>query len=59
MSEQSSNSFGDGARHFANINDLQQVLQRELTEGVTCLIKGSRFMQLDKLSDLLSVEDKG
>ena len=59
MSEQASNSFGDGARHFTNINDLQQVLQRELTEGVTCLIKGSRFMQLDKLADVLSVEGEG
>ncbi|MDH5591997.1 MAG: Mur ligase family protein, partial [Gammaproteobacteria bacterium] len=49
-------SFGEGAYHFENINALQQHLETELTKDVTCLIKGSRFMQLDKLADALTVE---
>jgi UDP-N-acetylmuramoyl-tripeptide--D-alanyl-D-alanine ligase len=34
-------------------------LQHELHQDVTCLIKGSRFMQLDKLADLLAQEGEG
>ncbi|AFJ02042.1 UDP-N-acetylmuramoylalanyl-D-glutamyl-2,6- diaminopimelate--D-alanyl-D-alanine ligase [Methylophaga frappieri] len=45
--------FGKGSQHFENIEALQEALQRQLAAGVTCLIKGSRFMQLDKLADLL------
>ena len=49
-------AFGEGATHFENIAVLQQQLETELTKDVTCLIKGSRFMQLDKLADALTVE---
>lgn len=49
-------SFGCGARHFEDIDTLQQYLQQELKRDVTCLIKGSRFMQLDKLADQLAEE---
>jgi len=47
-------TFGDGANHFEDMNILQQQLQQELTPEITCLIKGSRFMQLDKLADMLA-----
>lgn len=52
-------SFGDGAVHYEDIGVLQQELLNELNEGVTCLIKGSRFMQLDKLADQLAQEGEG
>lgn len=48
--------FGDNAIHFEDIQTLQQLLQNTLTADVTCLIKGSRFMQLDKLADALASE---
>ncbi len=48
--------FGDNAIHFEDIQTLQQLLQNTLTADVTCLIKGSRFMQLDKLADELASE---
>jgi UDP-N-acetylmuramoyl-tripeptide--D-alanyl-D-alanine ligase len=48
--------FGCGAQHFEDIETLQQCLQQELSSDVTCLIKGSRFMQLDKLADQLARE---
>ncbi|HDZ15760.1 MAG TPA: UDP-N-acetylmuramoyl-tripeptide--D-alanyl-D-alanine ligase, partial [Methylophaga aminisulfidivorans] len=51
-------SFGTNAIHFEDISTLQQHLERHLTDGVTCLVKGSRFMQLDKLADALSQEAK-
>lgn len=47
-------AFGEGATHFDDINVLLQQLQQDLTSEATCLIKGSRFMQLDKLADLLT-----
>lgn len=55
-SQFAANTFGDGAIHFKDITLLQQQLQRELSRGITCLIKGSRFMQLDKLADGLAAE---
>lgn len=48
--------FGCGAQHFEDLKTLQQSLQQELSRDVTCLIKGSRFMQLDQLADQLAQE---
>ncbi|OUR64094.1 UDP-N-acetylmuramoyl-tripeptide--D-alanyl-D-alanine ligase [Methylophaga sp. 42_25_T18] len=52
-------SFGEGAVHFEDMKLLQQQLQQELTHEITCLIKGSRFMQLDKLADGLADGGEG
>lgn len=49
-------AFGEGAQHFDHITKLQQELELTLTQDVACLIKGSRFMQLDKLADALARE---
>ena len=48
--------FGDGAQHFDDIVTLETALKQAITKEVTCLIKGSRFMQLDKLADSLAEE---
>jgi len=58
-SQYAAQSFGEGAIHINDIEQLQQQLQQELSSGITCLIKGSRFMQLDKLADVLAEEDEG
>ncbi len=55
QSKKASEAYGVGAQHFDDINELQKQLESELTEGVTCLIKGSRFMRLDKLADALAL----
>jgi len=52
-SEQASNAYGVGAEHFNNIESLKDKLKDELSSDVVCLIKGSRFMQLDQLADTL------
>ncbi len=52
----STNAFGDKAEHFNCVADMQAQLKEALTDDVTCLIKGSRFMQLDKLADQLVIE---
>jgi UDP-N-acetylmuramoyl-tripeptide--D-alanyl-D-alanine ligase len=51
--------FAGNTQHFEDTKALQQCLQQELHEDVTCLIKGSRFMQLDKLADQLAEEGEG
>jgi UDP-N-acetylmuramoyl-tripeptide--D-alanyl-D-alanine ligase len=42
-------AFGAGARHFARIEDLLAEAERALAPGVTALIKGSRFMQMERV----------
>lgn len=54
QSAEAATQFGDNAEHFADRDSLQTYLQQHLQAGVTCLIKGSRFMQLDKLADTLA-----
>jgi UDP-N-acetylmuramoyl-tripeptide--D-alanyl-D-alanine ligase len=53
-SEMAKDAYGDGAQHFINIDDLEQALRETLHSNVTCLIKGSHFMRLDKLADKLA-----
>jgi len=52
-SKQASEAYGSDAEHFNNINELKDKLQEELSSDVVCLIKGSRFMKLDQLADVL------
>lgn len=55
QSQYATNTYGKDAQHFETISTLQTQLENELSANVTCLIKGSRFMQLDKLADALSL----
>ena len=56
QSQKASNAYGVGAQHFESASALESELKSALTDDVTCLIKGSRFMQLDKLADALAAE---
>jgi len=58
-SRMAADQFGETAQHFEDIETLQHCLHHELHGDVTCLIKGSRFMQLDKLADQLAQEGEG
>ena len=42
-------AFGAGAHHFARIEDLLAEAEGALAPGVTALIKGSRFMQMERV----------
>ena len=50
--------FGQGARHFEQIEDLLEALHREIEADVTLLVKGSRFMAMDRVVTSL-MEGKG
>ena len=41
--------FGAGARHFERIEELLAEVRTQLTADVTVLVKGSRFMQMERV----------
>ena len=42
-------AFGAGAMHFEHIQELLAELENELTPDTTVLVKGSRFMQMERV----------
>mgnify|MGYP006324519143 CR=1 FL=1 len=41
--------FGAGAKHFEHIEDLKNALEEELDAETTVLVKGSRFMKMERM----------
>jgi UDP-N-acetylmuramoyl-tripeptide--D-alanyl-D-alanine ligase len=52
-------AFGAGARHFDTPEALAAALQPELKAGVTLLVKGSRFMRMERVVELLTEQKEG
>ncbi len=48
--------FGQGARHFASIEDLLAALQPQAGGGATLLVKGSRFMRMERVVAALTAK---
>ena len=53
MSALTAVAFGAGARHFESIEALQAALKTELAPDVTALVKGSRFMKMERVVEAL------
>lgn len=49
MSAGAVSEFGTGAQHFADIEALQTVLEKEMDAQTTVLVKGSRFMKMERV----------
>lgn len=49
LAGEAARAFGDGAKHFENLEDLAGALESALDSDVTLLVKGSRAMGLDAL----------
>jgi len=49
-------AFGEGARHFATVEDLIAAAQGELRPRTTMLVKGSRFMRMERVVQALAGE---
>ncbi|RFF28741.1 UDP-N-acetylmuramoyl-tripeptide--D-alanyl-D-alanine ligase [Wenzhouxiangella sp. 15181] len=49
LARASSDAFGGDARHFDNKTSLVEALSSQLHAGVTCLVKGSRSMGMERV----------
>jgi UDP-N-acetylmuramoyl-tripeptide--D-alanyl-D-alanine ligase len=47
--------FGSGAQHYKRIEELQEALKKELDANTTVLVKGSRFMKMERVVEHLTV----
>ena len=46
-------AFGPAARHFGRVEDLMAALEPELGPDTTVLVKGSRFMRMERVVEHL------
>lgn len=46
-------AYGEGARHFRAVDELVARLRTELDGGATVLVKGSRFMRMERVVEAL------
>ncbi|MDR1708352.1 MAG: UDP-N-acetylmuramoyl-tripeptide--D-alanyl-D-alanine ligase, partial [Candidatus Accumulibacter sp.] len=47
-------NFGAGGEHFRRLEDLVARLAAELSPGVTALVKGSRFMRMERVIEIVA-----
>ncbi|HEX7465373.1 MAG TPA: cyanophycin synthetase, partial [Usitatibacter sp.] len=52
-------AFGKGAAHFDDIDALTKAAQREAAGGAAILVKGSRFMRMERVADALAGKGDG
>jgi UDP-N-acetylmuramoyl-tripeptide--D-alanyl-D-alanine ligase len=53
LSRHTVEAFGEGASWHADVDDLVARLKSELAEGMNVLVKGSRFMRMERVVDAL------
>ena len=51
-------NFGEGARHYCNVEKLIAALDKEMGPDTTVLVKGSRFMKMERVADALAVAEE-
>jgi len=49
-------NFGAGATHFERVEDLIKALKPEIDANTTVLVKGSRFMRMERVADAIVEE---
>lgn len=57
MSAVAASNFGDGGWHFGKIEDLIAALRKQLTPDTVVLVKGSRFMRMERVADAICAAD--
>ncbi len=56
LSREAAEAFGAGAQHFADIGELGAALMPRLAPEVTVLVKGSRFMHMERVVDIARLD---
>jgi UDP-N-acetylmuramoyl-tripeptide--D-alanyl-D-alanine ligase len=59
LSRETAKAFGAGARHYASPEALAHDLTQNMKTGVTVLVKGSRFMQMERVVKLIVTDKNG
>jgi len=55
--QQAVRNFGEGARHYCNLEKLVAAVDKELGPETTVLVKGSRFMKMERVVEALVAEE--
>jgi UDP-N-acetylmuramoyl-tripeptide--D-alanyl-D-alanine ligase len=50
-------NFGEGGRHFGGLDSLLAALREALTPDTVVLVKGSRFMKMERVADAIAAAD--
>lgn len=58
LAKHASEAFGKGATHFADIDSINQAAEALVTAGTTALVKGSRFMKMERVVQHLVNQSK-
>ena len=56
MSVEAAKAFGAGARHYATPQDLVADLLKQMKQGTNVLVKGSRFMAMERVVDAIVIK---
>ena len=59
MSAVAASNFGDGGRHFGTVEALVAALSRQLDANTVAVVKGSRFMRMERVADALAAVHNG
>ena len=58
LSVAAAHNFDTGAEHFGRIEDLIKALKHELDPATTVLVKGSRFMRMERVVEAIAVRSE-
>jgi len=56
LSMAAAEAFGKGARHFATVEEMIAAARKEVVSNTTALVKGSRFMRMERVVQALAAE---